>query len=141
VVYGVFIMNKDQRFLDALHLICKEATGIPMMLLGAGEDWYDMIKYKEEPQNPPTREQILDAWNNDVKYRFALIDLKKRRNRLLTDSDWVVSRSTERGEEIPQEWKDYRQALRDITIGNERPEVDEHGYATFRDITFPTPPQ
>ena len=140
MVCGVFIMNKNQRFLDALHLICKEATGIPMMLLGGG-DWYDMIKYKEDPQNPPSREQILNTWNNDVKYRFALMDLKKRRNRLLADSDWVVARSIETGEPIPQEWKDYRQVLRDITIGNERPEVDEHGYATFRDITFPTPPQ
>lgn len=133
-------MNKEQRFWDGLHLICREVTGIPMMLLGGGEDWYDMIKYKEEPQNPPTREQILDAWNNDFKHRFALIDLKKRRNRLLADSDWVVARSIETGEPIPQEWKDYRQALRDITIGNEKPEVDEYGYATFRDITFPTPP-
>lgn len=139
MVRGVFIMNKNQRFLDALHLICKEATGIPMMLLGGG-DWYDMIKYKEDPQNPPSREQILNTWNNDVKYRFALMDLKKRRNRLLADSDWVVARSIETGEPIPQEWKDYRQALRDITIGNEKPEVDEYGYATFRDITFPAPP-
>ena len=134
------MINHQQRFLDGLHVICKEATGIPMMLLGGGEDWFDKIKYKEEPHNPPTREQILEAWNNDVKYRFGLIDIKKRRNRLLTDSDWVVTRSTEKGEELPQEWKDYRQALRDITIGNERPEVDEFGYATFRDITFPDQP-
>jgi hypothetical protein len=134
------INNKQQRFLDGLHLICREATGIPMMLLGGGEDWYDQIKYKDEPQNPPSREEIVDVWNNDVKYRFGLLDLKHRRNRLLETSDWVVTRSIERGEEIPQEWRDYRQALRDITIGNEKPEVDKYGYATFRDITFPTPP-
>ncbi len=132
--------NKDQRFLSGLHLICKEATGIPMMLLGAGKAWYSEITMKEAAQTPPSREEILEAWNNDVKYRFALVAVQNRRNAMLRESDWVVARSIETGEPIPQEWKDYRQTLRDITIGNEKPEVDEYGYATFRDITFPTPP-
>jgi len=37
------------------------------------------------------------------------------RDDLLSISDWVVVKHTELGEPIPQEWQEYRQALRDIT--------------------------
>ena len=40
---------------------------------------------------------------------------RNQRDRLLTDSDWVTIRATERGDPVPTEWVDYRQALRDIT--------------------------
>jgi len=37
------------------------------------------------------------------------------RNFRLAESDWVVTKSLEQGQPVPQEWLDYRQALRDIT--------------------------
>lgn len=33
---------------------------------------------------------------------------------LLSASDWVVLRAMERGEPVPPEWREYRQALRDV---------------------------
>ena len=39
----------------------------------------------------------------------------KKRDVLLASSDWVVARYVETGIPIPQEWKTYRQSLRDIT--------------------------
>ena len=42
-------------------------------------------------------------------------EVRELRNRLLTDTDWVVVKHNELGTSIPQEWLDYRQALRDIT--------------------------
>lgn len=41
------------------------------------------------------------------------------RNRLLSESDWVVIRAMERGEEVPAEWRDYRDALRAIDEGTD----------------------
>ena len=41
--------------------------------------------------------------------------IRMQRDRLLTDTDWVVVKHNELGTPIPQEWLDYRQALRDIT--------------------------
>lgn len=38
-----------------------------------------------------------------------------RRNKDLADSDWIVIKSLEEGVAIPEEWKAYRQALRDLT--------------------------
>ena len=45
----------------------------------------------------------------------ATESVRNQRNRLLTETDWVVVKHNELGAPIPQEWLDYRQALRDIT--------------------------
>jgi hypothetical protein len=40
--------------------------------------------------------------------------VRTQRNETLTQSDWVVIKALELGEEIPADWASYRQALRDI---------------------------
>ena len=40
--------------------------------------------------------------------------LREERDILLSETDWVVARSTETGVAIPNDWKVYRQALRDL---------------------------
>ena len=42
-------------------------------------------------------------------------NIRSRRDSLLQETDWIVIKSYERGENIPAEWELYRQALRDIT--------------------------
>lgn len=44
------------------------------------------------------------------------IEVRRNRNMLLNQSDWIVTFHTEKGTAIPQEWLDYRQSLRDITL-------------------------
>jgi len=50
---------------------------------------------------------------------------RSQRDRLLTDTDWVVVKHNELDAPIPQEWLDYRQALRDITEQTGFPEEIE----------------
>jgi hypothetical protein len=45
----------------------------------------------------------------------ASTNVRRHRDQLLQDSDWVVVFHTEKGTNIPLEWQVYRQALRDIT--------------------------
>ena len=40
--------------------------------------------------------------------------VKDERDRLLEDTDWIIIRYLDQGDEVPLEWKEYRQALRDI---------------------------
>ena len=40
--------------------------------------------------------------------------IRVERNRLLAQSDWVVTKAFETGVAISDEWKTYRQALRDV---------------------------
>ena len=51
-------------------------------------------------------------------------EVRTERNKLLAECDWVVTKYTELGEPIPEEWAAYRQALRDIT-GQEDPDEIE----------------
>ena len=41
--------------------------------------------------------------------------VKLARQKLLTESDWRVTKAAESGQPVPPEWVVYRQALRDIT--------------------------
>ena len=58
-------------------------------------------------------------------------DIRTERNRLLTESDWVVvkAKETHANASIPSDWVDYRTKLRDIT---KQSDPD--------DITWPTKP-
>jgi len=40
---------------------------------------------------------------------------RTKRDLLLEQTDWIVVKYLDIGEPVPQEWSDYRQALRDIT--------------------------
>lgn len=42
-------------------------------------------------------------------------NVRRRRDELLAQSDWVVIKATEAGGPIPPDWIAYRQALRDVT--------------------------
>lgn len=57
--------------------------------------------------------------------------VRDERNKLLDDSDWVIIRAQETGEDIPQDWITYRNALRDIT--------DQPGFP--EDLTWPEKPE
>ena len=48
-------------------------------------------------------------------YDGAASRVRSHRDSLLSQSDWIVAKSYERGETVPTEWVSYRQALRDIT--------------------------
>lgn len=59
--------------------------------------------------------------------------IRKIRDQLLTDCDWVTVRATDTNTAIPQEWLDYRQALRDVSSQTDFPHVvvwptDPNGY-------------
>ena len=65
-----------------------------------------------------------------LKVDIPLQEVRVERNHLLTDTDWVVARASETGTDIPDDWKTYRQALRDITKTATSPD----------DVVWPTKP-
>ena len=56
-------------------------------------------------------------------------EVRKTRNKLLEETDWIVTVSNENGTSVPDNWKEYRQALRDITT-----------QADPNNVTWPTKP-
>lgn len=52
---------------------------------------------------------------SEISLEEMCIRVRSKRNVLLQETDWIVIKSYERGQNIPAEWELYRQALRDIT--------------------------
>jgi len=50
-----------------------------------------------------------------LKVELPLREVRIERNHRLTNTDWVAARASETGIAVSDEWKTYRQALRDIT--------------------------
>tara|TARA_R100000773_G_C4188929_1_gene95556 strand:+ start:584 stop:865 length:282 start_codon:yes stop_codon:yes gene_type:complete len=61
----------------------------------------------------------------DIKW----MQVRNERNRLLSETDWVVTKASETGVAVSDDWKTYRQALRDVPTQSD-PE----------NITWPTKP-
>jgi hypothetical protein len=59
-----------------------------------------------------TVQKKADVEANELAVMEASV--RNKRNMLLAECDWVVVRSHEVGDEVADEWKTYRQALRDI---------------------------
>ena len=68
--------------------------------------------------------------------------LRETRNQMLTDSDWTAMPDSPLSDSKKDEWKTYRQALRDLTK-TAKPKVTNTGPAVLLDlssVTFPEKP-
>lgn len=74
------------------------------------------------------------GWNDtrtlEEKTSDATNSVISKRNRLLSESDWVVVRAVDQGTPIPTDWQTYRQELRNIT--------NQSGFPF--DVIFPVAP-
>lgn len=77
-----------------------------------------------------------EEFYRDAPLRF----LRELRADLLRQSDWVVIKSQETGQPIPQEWKDYRQALRDLPKNNPNVQFGT-GNNEVTNVNWPAKPQ
>ena len=67
----------------------------------------------------PLTEQEIAEFNAKIPTDAQLIaqkwvEVRGQRDSLLTKSDWVVTKSLETGGTVSDDWKTYRQALRDV---------------------------
>ncbi|HNB43310.1 MAG TPA: tail fiber assembly protein [Burkholderiaceae bacterium] len=57
-----------------------------------------------------------DGRSDQQRLDAASADAKARRDLLLSECDWVVTRAMEQSGQVPADWRAYRQALRDLTL-------------------------
>lgn len=98
--------------------------GDPMRLIGLVELNGEFVP----PPPRPSRHHVWTGWGwsdprppamrqDDAQRERELLwaQVRNQRAARLAATDWVVLRAQERGEPVPDDWRDYRQALRDIT--------------------------
>ena len=88
---------------------------------------------------PPTQEEI-DAEIEIIRVEAINFWLRRQRDRLLYETDWIVTKYTELGQPMPEEWKNYRQALRDITENISDIVIDPHDSTMLGNVNWPEKP-
>lgn len=51
---------------------------------------------------------------DELKAQYPMKVLRYQRDNLLAETDWISSKYYDLGQPVPDEWKSYRQALRDL---------------------------
>ena len=99
---------------------------------------YASLDWKDESQTKPTETEVnnkLSELNNAESLRLLRVERDKR----LTESDWVVTKATETGGTVSDDWKTYRQALRDLPA-SATPKLDSFYELDLTSVTWPTTP-
>jgi len=78
----------------------------------------DVLEWMDSNQTEPTEAEI-QAEIARLTAEQPLVELRQRRDQLLTESDWTQSRDVTLSNDT--EWAAYRQALRDLPANTEDP--------------------
>lgn len=100
-------MSEDLPLAQALTEIC----GSEQWSIGST---YESLEWKGNPADKPNKEALI-AKAREIKAGWPMAALRSERDRRLKEVDWITLRSVRTGEPIPQAWKNYMQALADIT--------------------------
>lgn len=116
-----------------------------LKILAPGKSWVNRLDYIEWDENQWDPAQVKPTWPeinaviDQLRAAEPMRLLRVERDRRLTECDWVVVKAMENGTAIPQEWKDYRQALRDLPATSS-PQCWPTDLLIEESVNWPTPP-
>ena len=117
---------------DAIHSLRPVAT---WNLTGSE---YSGLEWLDSSQTKPTETEINNKIT-ELDSAEAMRLLREVRNQLLSETDWMIVKSTETGVAMSNDWKTYRQALRDLPASSS-PSLDEYYNLDLISVTWPTEP-
>lgn len=88
---------------------------------------------------PQPDRATVEAKITELEELEAMRLLRIERDRLLTETDWVVTKAAETGVAESTAWKTYRQQLRDLP-STASPKLDLDELLRFSNVTWPTKP-
>ena len=97
-----------------------------IFILKPGAEWilrgeeYSGLEWSDSSQTKPTETEINNKIS-ELDAAEAMRLLREERNVLLSETDWVTVRSIDTGVAISNDWKTYRQALRDLPSNTSDP--------------------
>ena len=121
-----------KRAIDALLILCPNAEFV--LTDGKIVEWHS-------PEIPQPTEKEINAKITELESAEPFRLLREERNRRLAECDWIVTKNAEYGYNISKEWRNYRQALRDLPSITYKPELDEYGDLKMDSVAWPTPPE
>ena len=91
----------------------------------SGDGKTKIVKWNNSIGKQPTESELI-AIKNEVNKAEGFNEIRKQRNKLLEETDWMAGTDVN----MTDDWKKYRQDLRDLPASNTDPEK----------IVFPTKP-
>ena len=110
-------MNRPPKYMDALF---KMYPGKWCWSFPNGPIEYENMVWHDEEIPKPDEESVAKVYEELLR-EHPWKELRQERNRRLAECDWVVIRATSTDTPIPDEWKTYMQALRDLPTATEDP--------------------
>ena len=102
-------------------------------------DTYEGIEWSEtNSQTKPTKEEVtakLNELNNAEPFKL----LREERNKLISETDWTQLKDIDLDIIRERNWKNYRQALRDLP-SKSNPKLDSIGKLDMSSVNWPDKP-
>ena len=99
---------------------------------------YSDLEWLDSADTKPTETEINNKIS-ELDAAEAMRLLREERNVLLSETDWMVTKSAETGVAMSNDWKTYRQALRDLPASS-TPTLDANYDLDLTSVTWPTKP-
>ena len=102
-------------------------------------DTYEGINWDEtNSQTKPTKEEVT-AKLNELNNAEPMNLLREERNKLIVQTDWTQLKDISLDSIREKNWKEYRQALRDLPNGS-TPKLDIYGDLDMTSVSWPDKP-
>jgi len=101
-------------------------------------DQYSRLTWLDKNQTKPTEEEIntkISELKNAEPFRL----LREERNKLIAETDWTQLKDIDLDIIRERNWKNYRQALRDLPEKS-NPKLDDYGRLDMSSVNWPTKP-
>ena len=115
-----------------------------LLALKPGAEWttrgdnYSDIEWLDKSQTIPTEDELnnkIAELQAEEPYRL----LREERNRLIAETDWTQLKDIDLDIIRERNWKNYRQALRDLPA-SASPKLDSEYELDLTSVTWPTKP-
>ena len=101
-------------------------------------DTYAGLEWLDENQTKPTEDE-LNAKISELEAAEPMKLLREERNKLIAETDWTQLKDIDLDIIRERNWKNYRQALRDLP-SKSTPKLDSNGDLDMSSVNWPTKP-
>ena len=99
---------------------------------------YSGIEWLDKTQTIPTEEEV-NAKMKELTDAEPMKLLREKRNKLIAETDWTQLKDISLDSIREKNWKEYRQALRDLPNGSTQ-KLDSYGNLDMSSVTWPDKP-
>ena len=99
---------------------------------------YNNLEWLDKSQTKPTEDEVT-AKIAELETAEPLRLLRVERNKLIAETDWTQLKDISLDSIREKNWKEYRQALRDLPNGS-TPKLDSYGDLDMTSVSWPDKP-